>query len=263
MHAAKPKAILSYDKVIDIFKVRPNSKLARGAGSRVIAAVALDFGISEKTVRDIWRGRTWHRETLHLDPCRPERVIALPGRPLGRKDSAPRRRGKSRRISTSRPEVPSPDDTRNKGTNSSETNLAWSPSYFSAAHCQSATPPPLFLNDPFHDDWPHWSRADCFQLQGSHAARPASGIERVLRSKEPMSSRAEQPLGAGSWLRPVLHPTPSPPRSGDAFLASTAAAHGFALPCLLAPAQAGADLPPPPRPWPGDEALVAAGLAGL
>jgi hypothetical protein len=28
------------------------------------------FGVSEKTIRDIWVGRTWKAETRHLDPFR-------------------------------------------------------------------------------------------------------------------------------------------------------------------------------------------------
>ena len=227
MQIAKPKAILTYDKVIDIFKLRPESKLARGAGSRASAAVAFDFGVSEKTVRDIWRGRTWHRETLHLDPCRPARVIALPGRPLGRKDSAPRRRGKKSKL-TSRQVVSSPaDETTINYTDTPKVKRFWSPSSSSAARRQSATPPALFFDDPFHDDWPHWSRADSFQLQGTHASPPAAGIHPALHRTEPFPSDAAAPYFpriAGSVHHPVQQAL-SPPSS----LTSPAAAHGFVL----------------------------------
>ncbi len=55
------------------------------------------FGVSPKTIRDIWVGRTWYRETFHLDPSRTdahERLGRHIGRPKGVKDSRPRRRKK-------------------------------------------------------------------------------------------------------------------------------------------------------------------------
>ena len=47
--------------------------------------------MSEKTIRDIWMARTWHHETLPWDLNRLPKKIAKSGRPLGRKDNAPRR----------------------------------------------------------------------------------------------------------------------------------------------------------------------------
>ena len=164
---AKPKAILTFDKVIEILKLRPDSKLARGEGSRVSAAVAIDFGISEKTVRDIWRARTWHRETLHLDPCRPARVIALPGRPLGRKDSAPRKR-QSRKVPSTFKPVLIPAGSESDGTDTVRRNVSSLPT----ADIVSLP----ISNDPFHDDWPHWSRAESFQADGINASTSAAGF---------------------------------------------------------------------------------------
>ncbi len=45
------------------------------------------FGINEKIVRDIWIGRTWVREIIHLDPSRASkaRFLMLPGRLKGSK----------------------------------------------------------------------------------------------------------------------------------------------------------------------------------
>ena len=53
--------------------------------------IAKSFNVSEKTVRDIWSGRTWHKETFNLDMKQEPRPRARIGRPKGRKDSAPRR----------------------------------------------------------------------------------------------------------------------------------------------------------------------------
>ena len=54
------------------------------------AAIAKLYGVSEKAVRDIWTGRTWSKETWHLDESRPFPAKKM-GRPLGRKDGQPRK----------------------------------------------------------------------------------------------------------------------------------------------------------------------------
>ena len=51
------------------------------------------YGVSVKTIRDIWIGRTWYRATCHLDhtqPVAPERLQKKAGRPKGVKDSKKR-----------------------------------------------------------------------------------------------------------------------------------------------------------------------------
>jgi hypothetical protein len=47
--------------------------------------LARQYAINEKTIRDIWEGRTWHQETLALDPSREgkPRQLRAPGRPRG------------------------------------------------------------------------------------------------------------------------------------------------------------------------------------
>ena len=54
-------------------------------------SIARQYNVSEKTIRDIWKGRTWHEETLPLDLKRPIKAKVKTGRPLGRKDSIPRK----------------------------------------------------------------------------------------------------------------------------------------------------------------------------
>ena len=49
------------------------------------------YEVSEKTIRDIWTGRTWVRETWRLDTSRSIPVKKI-GRPKGRKDNKPRKR---------------------------------------------------------------------------------------------------------------------------------------------------------------------------
>ena len=60
------------------------------SSSMPAAKVANIFGVSAKAVRDIWRGRTWAKETWHMSKTRlpPNTQI---GRPRGSRDSKPRR----------------------------------------------------------------------------------------------------------------------------------------------------------------------------
>ena len=85
----KPRAVLTKDQAIDIFRL---SMIQSPISKKPTAtSVAKKYDISEKTIRDIWKGRTWHEETLALDLKRSPRVARKTGRPLGRKDSVPRR----------------------------------------------------------------------------------------------------------------------------------------------------------------------------
>ena len=128
---AKPRAVLTSEQAIEIFQCRPTSKSQpTGMTSSVLAR---KYRISEKAIRDIWNGRTWHRETLHLDPSRPSRINLPPGRPLGRKDSSSRRR--SSHLHDDRPIERLSDSATLEPSASNR------------------------LDDPFHDDWPYWARA--------------------------------------------------------------------------------------------------------
>ena len=95
---AKPRAVLTKEQAIDIFRLSTSSypKLVRPTATSVARA----FGVSEKTIRDIWNGRTWYDETLPLDLSRPSKPPKKTGRPLGSKDSAPRRARKMSRCET-------------------------------------------------------------------------------------------------------------------------------------------------------------------
>jgi hypothetical protein len=79
----KSRATLTEAQVLTIFRMKETAIST--------SCLAKHFGVHVKTVRDIWSGRTWSRETWHLDPeriVRPKNV----GRPKGRKDSRPRKR---------------------------------------------------------------------------------------------------------------------------------------------------------------------------
>jgi hypothetical protein len=62
--AARPRAILSSGKVVAIFRKSLPSGGSDSFPLRTVprasaAAVGREYGVSEKTVRDIWSGRTW------------------------------------------------------------------------------------------------------------------------------------------------------------------------------------------------------------
>ena len=81
--AGKHRARLSEQEVISIFKAKT---LGDGASK-----VGRDFNVSEKAIRDIWSGRTWAKETWHLEPSRPLNLKPT-GRPKGCKDKLSRQR---------------------------------------------------------------------------------------------------------------------------------------------------------------------------
>ena len=89
----KPRAVLTKKQAVDIFRI---AGVLRPDGTRgtkpTASSVAKRYGVSEKTIRDIWRGRTWYEETLPFDMNRQPKTMMKTGRPLGRKDSAPRKR---------------------------------------------------------------------------------------------------------------------------------------------------------------------------
>jgi hypothetical protein len=79
----KPNARLTQDQAIDIFNMKSSALTA--------VKIAVSYGISEKAVRDIWKGRTWSRETRHLDTTSTV-VLKKVGRPIGRRDQKPRKK---------------------------------------------------------------------------------------------------------------------------------------------------------------------------
>ena len=78
----KPQARLSQAQAVAIFQTRASHKSA--------AKVANSYGVNEKTVRDIWTGRTWAKESWHLDPSRRLEIKKM-GRPIGCRDTRPRK----------------------------------------------------------------------------------------------------------------------------------------------------------------------------
>ena len=92
---SKGRAILTKDQAREIFLCRPDEISSIAIERARAAFLSKKYGVSVKTVRDIWIGRTWYRATFHLDPSKPiaaERLQRQPGRPKGAKDRQPRTR---------------------------------------------------------------------------------------------------------------------------------------------------------------------------
>jgi hypothetical protein len=84
------RAILTHEQAQAIFRCKPLPSAKDRDRAGILARA---YGVSVKTVRDIWVGRTWYRATFHLDPTKPfipERLQKRAGRPRGAKDRKPR-----------------------------------------------------------------------------------------------------------------------------------------------------------------------------
>jgi hypothetical protein len=78
---SKQRSRLTEAEVIQIF--------CRWHDNKSPTVVSNLYGVNEKTVRDIWSGRTWSKETRHLDPSR-ALAFKKAGSPTGSKDTKPR-----------------------------------------------------------------------------------------------------------------------------------------------------------------------------
>ena len=88
IQACKTRTILQPEQAIEILLLKQSSKMSN-AGKALPREIAKRYGISEKAVRDIWKGRTWLRETMHLDPALTALASRLrpPGRPRAQPES--------------------------------------------------------------------------------------------------------------------------------------------------------------------------------
>ena len=87
--------------------------------------------MNEKTVRDIWNGRTWFRETRSLSSVQfvSDSLERRPGRPKGAKDVQPRRRRHF--------EFKDTDDVKYKGYNGGKTSSAAASVAGNEEHCEA------------------------------------------------------------------------------------------------------------------------------
>jgi hypothetical protein len=151
------------------------------------AVVSKIYGVSAKTIRDIWNHKTWVDATLHLwDPMTSIGQVAAQ-HPSGKPSSSIGTHAKliaEVAISDTRPQVLIPNlfspnrsmlvEPPNLLPARPATVLAWdSPRACSAAHQPSPLSnsistadalrlDPSSFNDPFRSDWPHWDATASF-----------------------------------------------------------------------------------------------------
>ena len=168
-NARRSRNILSKEQAIEIFQLKFSSSMRELRAS----LVAERYGVGVKAIRDIWIGRTWYRETFHMDASRAdgqERLMRKIGRPSGARDLKPRarRQGNKDDATTAVEGNPQQDDKRQllldltasdqtsdvklengnaitRFPDSSEDNRRQFPNLT------------LCFDDPFHDDWPYWN----------------------------------------------------------------------------------------------------------
>ena len=109
------RAILTEQQAIDIFRIRSESLKPMTVSSAT--AVAKLYGINERTVRDIWMQRTWSNATWSLAQNTTLESRKKMGRPIGAKDSRPRKHKFS------------------VGTSISEISSDWTTPFTALKHC--------------------------------------------------------------------------------------------------------------------------------
>ena len=171
--ATRAPKILSNSQVIEIFELKSSPSTVRNTRKGWIpsSALAKRFGVTSKTIRDIWMGRTWYRVTHHLDPSRfdsIERFSRKVGRPKGSKDSKPRFRQSQSRAAKRAVTIKNAESNVNeyKGggcnevksqdeekTDYSKNKKSVCQNIDDSNHCKRCVED---FADPFHDDWAHW-----------------------------------------------------------------------------------------------------------
>ena len=191
--ACKTRAILNETQALQIFQMKVLQNQTHLCKTEYTQKIADIFGVSEKAVRDIWKGRTWRRETMHLEiGCIGNALsMKLPGRPKGSKnacnvskntDSNIKRTVNSSMSATcaaqtndlqssstfenSGHESLNEQMSRNTTTPSVQSITLSAPEewtipmpmlQFWGQEPAKPLPEPSNPDDPFHDDWVHWA----------------------------------------------------------------------------------------------------------
>ena len=262
----KPITVLTEDQVMDIFRfslVQSPTKKKPTATS-----VARQFCVSEKTIRDIWCGRTWHEETLTLDPFRAPRAARKVGRPLGRKDSQPRRsKAVEGKLPTTVHGVVAPDETTEERDSSSFRSSSTADLAHSNATEYHVRPDSSSLPET-SPQWPHFpfqedssrTRSDIDRL--SLWPNPAGTCDHEGPNTQPPSRPSpQQARGAAhhpSTPKPPHRRQSAPPAFPGPFWPPPAPLLTPRPLLLLSPIMAQPPPPPPPAPPPPPKSTPAA-----
>ena len=87
----RKRAKMTKEQVINIFKIKYGPAKETKMHSSRAASIARHYSVSEKTIRDIWKRRTWASETAHLHPV-VQYTKVTSGRPKGSLDTQKRKR---------------------------------------------------------------------------------------------------------------------------------------------------------------------------
>ena len=92
--AHRPRAILTEQQAVQIFKIKEQESPLSSPSIPLPSAtcVGREYGVSERTVRDIWKGRTWCQATSSPKSKHQTTSDKRPGRPKGSRDSKPRKK---------------------------------------------------------------------------------------------------------------------------------------------------------------------------
>ena len=130
--ALKTRAKLSENQVLEIFQLK------KGMSTHTAAQVARQFEVSEKTVRDIWTGRTWSSETWPLDTTRVLEHKRI-GRPKGRRDSKPRQHRIRREDSEREDSEASQQTSQSNDADAVDQTTSWDSAMARSASSKSAS----------------------------------------------------------------------------------------------------------------------------
>ncbi len=168
IQACKTRSVLTLQQAIHIFEIKwgQSNQPSGRSGHQSAAAVARSFGVNEKTVRDIWVGRTWIREIMHLDPARAAKAgsLKMPGRPT--------KRSKTTNHKYCQANNHTPCCLCDRTIEFTSDTAVFSVMYaIREGPPDPSSEPPLARmseasradEDPFHDDWPHWAAADLWE----------------------------------------------------------------------------------------------------
>ena len=128
----KTRTILTEQQAISIFQIKLAAAQSKDKSGFEATAVAKIFGVSDKAIRDIWKGRTWFRETMHLDSTRAadvNDVAPRAGRPK-RSKSKPR---SGRSLACSSPLIYDSNKLPNKDTETISTRTTLSHQLFDSS----------------------------------------------------------------------------------------------------------------------------------
>ena len=154
----KARAVLTAEQAVMIFQIKLSNQTVTKRQRISLCSVARSYGVSEKAVRDIWKGRTWLRETALIDPGRPL-PVAL--RSLASAVSTEQISNASAWWDKDQTKSYSNDLTAaclivadmlvtGKTTTRIESGRPWSTDEVPPLPESSGT------DDPFHDDWRYW-----------------------------------------------------------------------------------------------------------